>query len=76
MIFIKTLTGRTLALKCVSNDTVSNIKTLISDKEGMPTGQQRLIFQGKQLEDGRVLADYGVQSVSSLSPIPYRPLIP
>lgn len=65
-ISIKTLTGKTIIIRTLLSDSIGAVKAQIRKKEDLPVQNQRLIFAGKELENGKLLSDYNIQSESVL----------
>ena len=65
-IFVKTLTSKTITLDVEDIDTIANVKTKIQDKELIPPGEYRLVFNGKQMKDSKNLSECGILKESTV----------
>lgn len=65
-IFVKTLTGKTMTLDVNAADTIENLKAMIEDRDGIPSELQRLVYAGKELQDGSILSDYKITKDSNI----------
>ncbi len=65
-IFVKNLSGKTIAFDVELSDTIQSVKEKVTQRDGIPVEQQRLIYSGKQLENAKTLSEYDIQKDGTL----------
>mmetsp|Transcript_29159 Transcript_29159/g.64288 ORF Transcript_29159/g.64288 Transcript_29159/m.64288 type:complete len:288 (+) Transcript_29159:26-889(+) len=65
-LFVKTLTGKTVSIEVEEGEAIEDVKAKIAEKEGIPPEQQRIIFGGQQLQDGKTIDDYNIGDDATL----------
>ncbi|KAL7543922.1 hypothetical protein ACHAXR_013301 [Thalassiosira sp. AJA248-18] len=65
-LFVKTLTGKTVSIEIEEGESIEDVKAKIAEKEGIPPEQQRIIFGGQQLQDGKTVDDYNIGDDATL----------
>jgi ubiquitin len=65
-LFVKTLTGKTVSIEVEEGESIEEVKAKIAEKEGIPPEQQRIIFGGQQLQDGKTIDDYNIGDDATL----------
>lgn len=66
IVYIKTLTGKTLMINVDQNESIEGLKEKIQEKEGIPPDQQRIIFAGQELSDEKHFEDYSIKKEATL----------
>ena len=74
-IFVRLLTGKCVTLEVEPTDKVEDLKAKYQEKEGVPPDQQRFVFRGKQIEDGKTLQDYSIEEGSSIHYVLRKPVL-
>jgi 8-oxo-dGTP pyrophosphatase MutT (NUDIX family)/ubiquitin len=69
-LFVKTVSGKTITIQVEPADTIDTVKDRIRDKQGTSLDEQRLVYAGKQLQDGRTLSEYSIGQGSTLELVP------
>lgn len=66
-IYVKDINGKTISVEVDQAMTIEQVKLAITRKDqATPPDQQRLIYAGRQLEDGRTCGDYNIHSQSTI----------
>ena len=65
-IFVRTITGKTMTVDVSETENVAGLKRMIAEREGIPAGEMRLIFAGKELNEERALSDYNIGKASTV----------